>query len=776
MADPTFTIGFQTGQTIRLMVEDIFQRLEEDAFTYLSEILVVAKKTFKSSKIEVLPKTPAAKESRRKVLRRKIEEINEEDEENEPPAKRRSLHPEADNSRDDFASPRKHTRVTRAATRAATTSQAKKKRSMGSKEQTYLSKKNKSSPIVCIEKLVQQETLELEKRVTTENNSCFTPVENQSKQSCNSQNLMQNICLMNIKPKAHAYEEVIHLHENDAGHQSHGTTVASTSRKFGEKTDRRSSYRSGSVRRSSRNRNISHIETPKSGRRSSTRTGVRKSLKMLKSHQALKKNEKLEKKLTSDEEKMKDEESNMDAATDDESHDNDDVPKFLPADKIIHPASLLNNLNKHNTKSTLRPANVATTIARTFIKRITTPSKPTMEDKRKAIEEKERLHEEILKKREKQYQTKIEELKRKREERMKKVEKQREKQHAEENKHRMLLTKKMQQKEQLLESLREDRLREDKEKQKIRQQKLQEAEERRLQEQKEREKKLQEQQEEERRHQELLQKRKELEELERQKKFQEENQKMKDKLTEIEREREAEAEKLRQLEEEKEREWQKKKEEREKMLAQERTEKERIELEKKRERELQMKKELEKQKELEKKRFEDEEQENEKEKQREEDLKKLLNKHNVQMIQKQQQQQDAITQGIPKPNLNEMLTSTEPQIPSSSTSNPTSYQITPIRMHKKSRSQDNYDISDLHSSDSTDNEEAPRKIIPLWAQGVNLKAALINQHYHPPNLEKMFPYIEPPDLNVFFEKKRPRFNKRTSSAHWDSPVLPPYKI
>ncbi|KAL3881248.1 hypothetical protein ACJMK2_027704 [Sinanodonta woodiana] len=727
MADSTFTIGFQTGQTIRLMVEDIFQRLEEDAFSYLNEILVVAKKTFKSSKIEVLPKTPGAKQSRRKVARHRTEEINENDEDNDPAAKGLSLQPEADDSRDDFASPRKQARVTRAAVRAATTSQAKRKRSQDSKEQTNPSKKNRSSPIVCIEKLVQQETLELEKRVTTENNnSCFSPVQKQSKQSYSSQKPLQNICLNNVKAKVHAYEDVIHLHENDNhnnGNQSHGAYAASPSRGLEGKTDRRSSRSSGSVRRS--NGNISHLDTSKARRRSS-RAGVRKSLKMLKSHQALKKNEKLEKILTSDEEKVKDEDCNVDAVSDNESLDDNDVVPISPSPhalKIIHPASFLNKLNRNNTNRILRPANVVTTIVRSFIQR-NTPSKPTMTDlqdkKKKAIEEKDRLHEERLKKREMQYQMKMEELKRKREERTKKAEKQREKQNAEENKHRILLNKKMQQKEQLLESLREERLREEKEKQKIRQQKLQEAEERRLQEQKEWEKKIQEQQEEERRHQELLQKRKEIEEFERQKKVQEESQKMKDKLAEFEREREAEAEKLRQIEEEKEREWQKKKEEREKMLTQERTEKERTELEKKREKELQMKKELEKQKELEKKRFEEEEQEKEKEKHREEDFKKLLNKHNVQLIQ---QQQGAVTQSIPKPNLNEMLT--ESQIPSSNPS-------------------------------------------------INLKTALINQHYHPPNLEKMFPSIEPPDLNVFFEKKRPRFNKRTSSAHWDSPILPPY--
>ena len=60
--------------------------------------------------------------------------------------------------------------------------------------------------------------------------------------------------------------------------------------------------------------------------------------------------------------------------------------------------------------------------------------------------------------------------------------------------------------------------------------------------------------------------------------------------------------------------------------------------------------------------------------------------------------------------------------------------------------------------------------------GPNLKAALINQHYHPPDLERMFDEIIPPDLNELFIKKKARFNKRTSSAHWDSPILRPGSV
>ena len=48
------------------------------------------------------------------------------------------------------------------------------------------------------------------------------------------------------------------------------------------------------------------------------------------------------------------------------------------------------------------------------------------------------------------------------------------------------------------------------------------------------------------------------------------------------------------------------------------------------------------------------------------------------------------------------------------------YEITPVKKKIKS-SEENYDITDLHSDDSTDEEDAPRKKIPNWAQGEIIK-------------------------------------------------------
>jgi len=44
--------------------------------------------------------------------------------------------------------------------------------------------------------------------------------------------------------------------------------------------------------------------------------------------------------------------------------------------------------------------------------------------------------------------------------------------------------------------------------------------------------------------------------------------------------------------------------------------------------------------------------------------------------------------------------------------------MTPTRVKiVKPSTADNYDISDLHSDDDTDNEDEPRKRIPAWALG-----------------------------------------------------------
>ncbi|XP_059831609.1 inner centromere protein-like isoform X1 [Hypanus sabinus] len=76
---------------------------------------------------------------------------------------------------------------------------------------------------------------------------------------------------------------------------------------------------------------------------------------------------------------------------------------------------------------------------------------------------------------------------------------------------------------------------------------------------------------------------------------------------------------------------------------------------------------------------------------------------------------------------------------------------------------------DLNSDDSTDDEEMPRKPIPSWADGKELQQALLEQYYHPLNLDELFSVIKPPNLEAIFGKRKPRYLKRTSSAVWHSP-------
>jgi len=97
--------------------------------------------------------------------------------------------------------------------------------------------------------------------------------------------------------------------------------------------------------------------------------------------------------------------------------------------------------------------------------------------------------------------------------------------------------------------------------------------------------------------------------------------------------------------------------------------------------------------------------------------------------------------------------------PAAAATSPQSYQLTPDKPKaKKVASAENYDISNIHSDDSTDDEDEPRKVVPAWAQGSQLKAALYRQFRDPrqdddetpPNPEQIFPEISPPNLaNIF---------------------------
>lgn len=108
--------------------------------------------------------------------------------------------------------------------------------------------------------------------------------------------------------------------------------------------------------------------------------------------------------------------------------------------------------------------------------------------------------------------------------------------------------------------------------------------------------------------------------------------------------------------------------------------------------------------------------------------------------------------------------------------NPTyfSYEMTPDPLV----SYDNYDIGDLNSEDSTDDEERPKKPIPTWACPPVLNSWMKQQENDIDSrvidITKIFPpeqLLKDPDLSRIFKRKRKRFYVRSSSAHWDSPLL-----
>merc|ERR1712083_416843 len=74
------------------------------------------------------------------------------------------------------------------------------------------------------------------------------------------------------------------------------------------------------------------------------------------------------------------------------------------------------------------------------------------------------------------------------------------------------------------------------------------------------------------------------------------------------------------------------------------------------------------------------------------------------------------------------------------------------------------------SDQDTDDEDAPRKQIPKWAEGSVLRTSLLKQCYMPQDLDKIFSSFDMPDLSTMFATQRKRFFKRTSSAVWEPPL------
>ena len=139
-----------------------------------------------------------------------------------------------------------------------------------------------------------------------------------------------------------------------------------------------------------------------------------------------------------------------------------------------------------------------------------------------------------------------------------------------------------------------------------------------------------------------------------------------------------------------------------------------------------------------------------------------------------------------KPALDTTFTKPEPSTATVSTPQPNkchqkyagidSYELTPANPLDEADS--NYNISDLSSDDSTDDESCPKKKVPKWAASGAVNRVMSDQESrvqrHPEIPDHIFTPEEllvAPDLSNMFKKKRKRFFVRSSSAHWTSPLI-----
>ncbi|KAK7107005.1 inner centromere protein-like [Littorina saxatilis] len=432
-------------------------------------------------------------------------------------------------------------------------------------------------------------------------------------------------------------------------------------------------------------------------------------------------------------------------------------------------------LSQFRKSSLSRSTCLVSGVVSSFLQRGTPQRKPNyqhiQEQKKKELVQKEKKDKDRLTHLEILRRNKAEEQRRKREERMRKVAEMREMRQMKESDLKKNLAEKLKERLNSTDRMKEDKFKEEREKQKLRLKRQLEADERRRQEEEVRVKKLLEQQEQDRRQEDILQRKKEHEEKERARRKEEDRRRQEELKAEAERQQKAEQDRLCQQELEREKEQLKDKELKERQAAQERAERDRQELGKKKEREQKIQKELEKLKELEQLRLARMVAQDEEKRREEVRLQQIIQQHNRNLQNLGFNSTLTLTSStVSKDNGGGVVAVKSAPL---SQHNGDSYAITPVRQKKKA-SMENYDIADMRSDDSTDDDEAPRKKIPSWAQGANLKASLINQAYHPPDLNSIFPSIAPPDLNEMFERKRARFNKRTSSAVWNSPLHKPH--
>ncbi|KAM9763766.1 inner centromere protein isoform 3-T3 [Dama dama] len=398
-----------------------------------------------------------------------------------------------------------------------------------------------------------------------------------------------------------------------------------------------------------------------------------------------------------------------------------------PASKVVRPLRTFLHTVQRNQMLMTPTSTPHNSIMKSFIKRNT----PLRVDPKCSFVEKERQRLENLRRKEEAEQLRrqkveedkrrrLEEVKLKREERLRKVLQARERVEQMKEEKKKQIEQKFAQIDEKTEKAKEERLAEEKARKKAAAKKMEEVEARRKQEEEARRLKWLQQEEEERRHQELLQKRRE-EEQERLRKAAE--------ARRLAEQREQE----RQLAEQRE---QERKKEQERLQA---------------ERELQ---EREKALRLQKERLQRELEE----KRRKEEQQRLAE----QRLQEEQEKKAREAAAASK-SLNVTVDVQSPVC--------TSYQMTPQGHRAPPKiNADDYGM-DLNSDDSTDDEAHPRKPIPTWARGTQLSQAVIRQYYQPPDLLDLFGSLLQLDLEEIFQKSKPRYHKRTSSAVWNSPPL-----
>ncbi|XP_039209133.1 inner centromere protein isoform X2 [Crotalus tigris] len=405
-----------------------------------------------------------------------------------------------------------------------------------------------------------------------------------------------------------------------------------------------------------------------------------------------------------------------------------------PASKVVRPfKTFLHTVQKNQMLMTPASVNRNSTI-KSFLRQNTplrfTPKGGFVEKERQRLEnlrKKEEAEQQRKRKVEEEKKRRLEEMKRKREERLQKVLQARERVEQLEEEKKKRLEQKLAQHEEKNEKVREEKIAEGKIKKRAAAKKLEELEARRKQEEDVRKQRALQLEEEERRHKELMQKKRE-EEQERVRKIAEQHQ------AELEREKELSAK--RELE---------KKREQEKIQAQRKHEQQEREKAARLQREV-----LQAAKEKERLRKEMEEKERKLEQQKqEEELKKITSEAQAKVANKQ---------------LNVTV-----NIENSPICN--SYQMTPQGPKQPKIDINNYGM-DLNSDDSTDDENQPRKTVPAWASGNQLSQAILHQYYNPPNTKALFGVVKSPKLEEIFDKSKPRYFKRTSSAVWNSPPFP----